>query len=92
LRDSLDAEARRLGAGDGRVLNQVFGCWHELVGTSVASHTRPLSLVQATLVVAVDDAAWGAQLGWLEADLLRRFDEVLGPGVVAALAVRVRPL
>jgi predicted nucleic acid-binding Zn ribbon protein len=65
--------------------------WDELVGPMVAARTRPVSLVRGVLVVVVEQPAWAAQLRWLEADLLRRFDEALGTGVVTSLRVRVRP-
>jgi predicted nucleic acid-binding Zn ribbon protein len=89
--ESLGRIARHLGAPPPGALSQVFDGWAELVGPAVARHTRPVSLARGVLVVAADQPAWGAQLQWLEADLLRRFDERLGPGVVGALTVRVRP-
>ncbi len=92
VKDSLDVVARSLGAPPAAALGSLFSRWPELVGTTLAVHCRPLSLVRGTLVVAVDNGAWAAQLRWLEADVLRRLEERLGPGVVTALEVRVRPL
>ena len=89
--ESLGRIARHLGAPPPGALTLVFDGWEELVGPAVAAHARPVSLSRGTLVVAVDQPAWGAQLGWLEADLLRRFDERLGTGVVCGLVVRVHP-
>ncbi len=89
--ESLGRIARHLGAPPPGALTLVFDGWEELVGPAVAAHARPVSLARGTLVVAVDQPAWAAQLSWLEADLLRRFDERLGVGVVRALTVRVRP-
>jgi hypothetical protein len=43
-------------------------------------------------VVAVDEPAWATQLRWLEADLLARLNDVLGPGQVARIEVRVLPV
>ncbi len=89
--ESLGRIARHLGAPPPSALTSVFDGWEDLVGAAVAAHVRPVSLARGTLVVAVDEAAWAAQLTWLESDLLRRFDERLGAGVVTALSVRVRP-
>jgi predicted nucleic acid-binding Zn ribbon protein len=83
--------ARGIGAPPAAALAQVFERWTEVVGAAVAAHTRPVSLARGTLVVAVDQPTWAAQLGWLEAELLGRFAERLGPGVVTSLRVRVRP-
>jgi predicted nucleic acid-binding Zn ribbon protein len=64
--------------------------WPELVGEGIAEHTRPRALRDGTLWVAVDDPAWATQLRWLEADLLARLGEVVGPDRVARIEVRVR--
>jgi predicted nucleic acid-binding Zn ribbon protein len=83
-------EPRPLAASLGRLVPAIFTVWDELVGPSVAEHARPRSLERGTLVVAVDDPSWATQLRWLEADLLVRMAEVLGPDQVARIEVRVR--
>ncbi len=87
--DSLDVVASHLGAPPARALGLLFERWADLVGPAIAAHSRPVSLVRGKLVVSVDQPGWAAQLNWLEADLLHRFAEGLGDGVVTALAVRV---
>ncbi|MEN3314333.1 MAG: hypothetical protein V7605_567 [Acidimicrobiaceae bacterium] len=89
--ESLDVVARDIGAPPPQALARLFQQWDHLVGAAVAAHCQPVSLVRAKLVVAVDQPAWAAQLGWLQADLLRRLGDELGPGVVTELVVRVRP-
>ena len=88
---SLDAVARNLGGAGGPALVDLLQRWPEVVGEALAAHCRPLSLRAGTLTIAADEPAWGAQLRWLEADLLRRLDEALGAGTVSAVAVRIRP-
>ena len=88
---SLDAVARNLGGAGGPALVDLLQRWPEVVGATVAAHCRPVSLRAGTLTIAADEPAWGAQLGWLEADLLRRLDQSLGAGEVTRIAVRVRP-
>jgi predicted nucleic acid-binding Zn ribbon protein len=87
--ESLDRVAAALGVSRATTLTGVFASWPELVGSSVAEHATPRSLRDGTLVVAVDDPSWATQLRWLEADLLRRLEDVLGPGQVARIEVRV---
>ena len=89
--ESLDRLSRHLGTPPPVALTRLFKGWEELVGPAVATHSRPLSLARGVLVVAVDQPAWAAQLGWLEADLLRRFERSLGAKVVTSIVVRVRP-
>jgi len=87
--ESLDRVASSLGVDRAATLAGVFASWEEMVGASVAQHTRPRSLREGTLVVTVDEPAWATQLRWLEADLLARLAEALGPGQVERIEVRV---
>ena len=64
--------------------------WPEVVGPAVAAHATPVSLVGGTLVVRVDQPGWATQLRYLEADLIRRLQEVVS-GAVERIEVRVRP-
>jgi hypothetical protein len=89
--DSLAAVTRNLGGAGGPALVDLLNRWPEVVGEQLAAHCRPVSLRAGTLTIAADEPAWGAQLGWLEADLRRRLDEALGAGVVTRIAVRIRP-
>ena len=86
---SLDRVARSMGVPLASTLSTVFASWPDLVGESVAQHARPRTLRDGTLVVTVDEPAWATQLRWLEADLLTRLNDVLGPGSVAKIEVRV---
>jgi len=90
--ESLDRVAASLGVPRASTLSTVFASWPEMVGESVAQHSRPRSLRDGTLVVAVDEPAWATQLRWLEADLLTRLGEALGPDAVARIEVRVQPV
>jgi len=88
---SLEAVTRNLGGRGGPALVDLLQRWPEVVGEQLAAHSRPVALRAGTLTIAVDEPAWGAQLGWLEADILRRLTEALGAGVVTRTTVRVRP-
>ena len=87
---SLDRLTASLGVPPPAVLARLFASWPALVGDAVAAHATPRSLRQGTLVVAVDDPAWATQLRWLEADLLARFADVVGEGVVTGMRIRAR--
>jgi predicted nucleic acid-binding Zn ribbon protein len=89
--DSLDAVARNLGGAGGPALVSQLTRWPDVVGAQLAAHCRPLSLRGGTLTIGADSPAWASQIAWLEADLRRRFDEALGTGAVARVAVRVLP-
>jgi predicted nucleic acid-binding Zn ribbon protein len=90
IKASLDRVARRLGGPDSGALTGVFARWADLVGDQLAAHSKPLSLSRGVLVVAVTDPAWATQFTYLEGDLLARFREALGEGVVDRVEVRQR--
>jgi predicted nucleic acid-binding Zn ribbon protein len=90
--DSVDRILRSLGAPSSTVLSRLFDDWAGVVGTAIASASRPVSLEGGRLVVAVSDGGWATQLRFMERDLLARVSEHVGDGVVTGLEVRVRPL
>lgn len=75
----------------GRAFTTIVERWEEIAGANVASHARPSALHATTLVVAVEDPAWAAQLKFLLTDLMRRCDDVVGAELVTEVRVVVRP-
>ena len=90
IRASLDRVARSLGGPDAGALSGLFGRWADIVGPQLAAHARPLSLSSGVLVVGVTEPGWATQLVYLESELLGRFREALGEGVVDRVEVRLR--
>jgi hypothetical protein len=88
LGDSLDRLVRNLGAPPISILSQLADRWPDVVGPALSSTTRPVELVNGVLTIACDDAAWAAQVGWMEAQIKQRFDDVFGPGQLLRLSVR----
>ncbi len=72
-------------SGDASHLGPV---WAEIVGAVTSLHSRPLALDGRTLVIRVDSPRWSQALQLQEADLLRRFAERLGEGVVTGFVYR----
>ncbi len=89
--ESLPAVTRNLAGPDGVHLVNLVSTWPEVVGASVASHSRPLRLTGHTLTIAVDQPGWATELTYLETQLRARIDTALGPGVVTTVKVVVRP-
>ncbi|MBW3615252.1 MAG: DUF721 domain-containing protein [Actinobacteria bacterium] len=88
--DGLDSLARRLGAPTASALGAVFSRWEEAVGPMVAIHSRPVSLRDGVLSVAVDQPPWATQLRYLTTTLLARLDQVAGAGVVSRIEIHVQ--
>jgi hypothetical protein len=91
LRASLDRVLRGLGAPEASGVHLVFDRWTEVVGESLAARTKPLRIEGSRLVLAVDEPAMVTHVTFLQPELLARLEELLGPGRVTALDLRVGP-
>ena len=89
LGKALDAVMRGLGAPEASGVHQVFDRWSEVVGEALAARTRPLRIEGDRLVLAVDEPAMATHVRFLEKELLTRLEDLLGPGRVTALDLRV---
>lgn len=87
----LDRLIRSMGAPPPATLISVFESWSDIVGSAIGSASRPVSLADGVLVVAVGDGGWASQLRWMERDLLDKVAAAVGEGVVERLEIRVRP-
>ena len=87
--ESLDRVTGSIGAPRAAILSGIFARWPDLVGEDIAAHATPRSLRDGILVVEVDQPAWAAQLGFLSAQLLSKFDAAVGSGEVRDIRFRV---
>ena len=87
----LDAVMRGLGAPEASGVHLVFDRWAEVVGDGLAARTRPLKIDGKRLVLAVDEPAIATHVRFLQAELIARLEQLLGPGRVTALDLRVGP-
>lgn len=88
LAESLERFVRNLGAPPISVLSQLEQCWPDVVGPGLSATTRPIELVDGVLTIGCEDAAWAAQVGWMEAQIKQRFEATFGAGLVRRVAVR----
>jgi predicted nucleic acid-binding Zn ribbon protein len=87
--DSLEVLVKRLGGGSAKIQSAVLGAWDHAVGPEVASHARPIALVDGVLTVEVDDAPWLTQLKWLGGRMCDRLNEATNSTAVERLNVRL---
>jgi predicted nucleic acid-binding Zn ribbon protein len=79
------------GAGADPVpLAAAVACWPAVAGEQLAAHARPLRLEGTVLVVAVDQPALAAELGFRATELLARLNECAGAPIASACKVIVR--
>lgn len=88
---ALDAVMRGLGAPEASGVHLVFDRWAEVVGDGLAARTRPVKIDGGRLVLEVDEPAIATHVRFLQAELLARLDQLLGPGRVTGLDLRVGP-
>jgi len=89
--DVMDELFRRRELVRGIPAGRLHREWTAVVGNRLAEVSSPVRLDRGTLVVAVDSGPWGAQVGFLSGEILRRANEVLGSDVVTRVQVVVDP-
>ena len=90
LEEAIAAYLHSQGHGQALVLAKVIAAWPFVVGPEIAAHAHPRALRKGTLVVAVDQPAWAAQLRFLAETVVAGLANALGDGVVQALEPTVR--
>jgi len=62
--------------------------WPEAVGPRIAAHCTSLALYGRRLVIEVEDPLWQRQLSTMQQQIVARFEQILGPGVVDEIYFR----
>jgi predicted nucleic acid-binding Zn ribbon protein len=62
--------------------------WPVAVGKRIAVHAAATAFYGSTLVVEVEDYVWQKHLTTLREQILKKLDEVLGPGLVRGIEFR----
>lgn len=71
--------------------DEVGRVWRTLVGAKAARHSRPTSLRQGELLIAVDASAWLWNLTLQRPRLLTGLQAALGPEQVTTIRLRIHP-
>jgi predicted nucleic acid-binding Zn ribbon protein len=87
LTAALDALIGERGWALAAATGSVFGRWPEIVGSDLAAHTKPETLIDGELTVSADSTAWATQLRLLAGQLIRRLNTELGDGAVRRVKV-----
>jgi hypothetical protein len=80
-------------AGDSEEARQqaVFAAWTAAIGSPVRKVTAPVRLERKTLIVAVMDSTWRAQLARMRGQALFKVNSLLGSPVVTSIEFVVNP-
>lgn len=69
-------------------VGSVLADWASIVGPQIAENAKVETFENAELVLRASSTAWATQLRLLTPQLMHKFDEVLGPGVITKLEIR----
>jgi len=89
VRQGLELFLKHLGAPPVSVITELTARWADCVGPALAGASRPIELVDGTLVVSCDDAAWAAQIGWMESQIIDRFRAMFPDATLSRVSTRV---
>src|SRR5699024_11213416 len=91
LQPSGDILSTLLAHRDWRVpvaVGSVLADWASIVGPQIAENTAVEKFETAQLVLRASSTAWATQLRLLTPQLMHKFDEVLGTGVITKLEIK----
>ncbi|MDH4167997.1 MAG: DUF721 domain-containing protein [Acidimicrobiia bacterium] len=91
LRAGVERLLRHLDAPQADTVARVFEYWAQVVGPGIAEHSRPVSIDDGCLVVAVDDPAWASHLRWSQDEVISRMAEQLETHEIESIRFVVRP-
>jgi predicted nucleic acid-binding Zn ribbon protein len=85
LRDAVAAVGRELGMPPPDLLATISAAWPGIVGDVLAPHTSVRSVRDGVCTIEVDGPGWATQLRYAEQQLVDRFAQCCGPGVVTSI-------
>jgi predicted nucleic acid-binding Zn ribbon protein len=91
LADALARVRDELGLPDSDAVGVLSERWREVVGDDVAAHARLDAVRDGTAAITVDSPLWATQLRYLEAAIVARAADLVGPDLVVRIRVRVTP-
>lgn len=65
----------------------LFTEWHNVVGSEVAQHTTPLTLVDGLLTIQTSSTAWATQLTAMAPSLLKQISDSAPGALVESLSI-----
>ena len=68
----------------------LFSDWQQIVGSEIASHTTPISLVDGKLTIQSSSSAWATQMRLMKADLLKTISTT-APGALVEELIFIGP-
>lgn len=77
--------AARSRSAPATTLAAVQGAWASAVGTQIAAVAEPVGERDGTVIVRCEAAVWADELDLMQAQILARLEDLLGPAAPRAL-------
>ena len=90
LGKTLEQFLHHLGAPPVRTLSNLSREWPEVVGPTLAQHSKPTDVIDGVLSIICDDASWASQLNWMDHQIKQRCAAIFDGLEVSRVQVRVR--
>jgi predicted nucleic acid-binding Zn ribbon protein len=68
----------------------LFSDWNTIVGSEIAEHTTPISLVDGRLTIQTSSSAWATQMRLMQDDLLKTISSS-APGALVETLIFIGP-
>jgi predicted nucleic acid-binding Zn ribbon protein len=66
--------------------------WEEIVGETIAGHSRPEAIRFRKLILRVDSSVWIQQLSFFKKEMIEKANNALGGRVIDEVQLRVGPM
>lgn len=87
LSDSVSAFIADRGWEQVTATASVTAQWAQIVGTDVAAHATPESVLDGVLTIRTDSTAWATQIRLLLPQVRQAIDRVVGPGIISDIRI-----
>ncbi|MDH3706926.1 MAG: DUF721 domain-containing protein [Acidimicrobiia bacterium] len=91
ISEGVERVLRHLAAPSADTVSGIFEHWTDVVGPGIAEHTRPISIEDGCLVIAVDDATWASHLQWSQDEIVAKVAARLDQDDIDRIRTVVRP-
>lgn len=83
---------KSIRSGSDAQLVHVWELWDEVVGQTIAKHTRPAAFKGKLLLVEVSSSTWMHQLQFLKSDIIAKINDAFGKPMVEEIKFKIGTL
>ena len=89
IKGILNATLRKLGLEKKIKECAILSFWNEVVGESIALHTRPIKVYDGRMTVLVESPSWTQELTFLKNKILERLNKSMGKEIIKDIYFKI---